>query len=372
MRTIAVIIQKEFLQFFRDKANIRMLLVMPVIQLILLPMAANYEVKNIMLCVVDHDHSGFTSQMIQKITASGYIQLAAYENSLERGMKYLEDDEADILLEIPAGFEQTLIRENEARISAMVNAVNGQRASLGAQYLASIIQDFNNQLRLKWIQFPRFNPMPIIKSEHSFWYNPNMNYKHFMVPGILVILLTMIGANMSALNLVKEKEIGTIEQINVSPVRKIHFILGKLIPYWIMGQVVLSIGLIVSYIVYGIVPAGSIGLIYIFSSVYLLAILGLGLLISTIAHTQQQAMLISFFMMMVFVLLSGLYTSIDSMPVWAQYFTKIDPIAYFVQVMRMVVMKGSGIKDILPHICSMLIMAIVLISWAVLNYRKKI
>ncbi len=371
MKTILVIIRKEFSQFFRDKANIRMLLVMPVIQLILLPMAANYEVKNITLCVVDHDHSSYVSQLIHKITSSGYIKLIAYEDSYSKGMKHLEDDKADIMLEIPANFEKTLIRENEVTISASINAVNGQRASLGSQYLLSILRDFNNQVRLKWIQFPKFNPMPIIKSEYSYWYNPNMNYKYFMVPGILVILLTMIGANMSAMNLVKEKEIGTIEQINVSPVKKYHFILGKLIPYWIMGQIVLTIGLIVAYIVYGIIPIGSIGLIYVFSSVYLLAILGLGLLISTIAHTQQQAMLISFFIMMVFILLSGLYTSIDSMPEWAQYITKVNPITYFVQVMRMVIMKGSGFKDIIPHLTVMSVMSVVLIGWAVGNYRKK-
>ncbi len=348
-----------------------MLLVMPVIQLILLPMAANYEVKNIKLCVVDHDHSSYVSQMIQKITSSGYIQLTSYEDSYSKGIQHLDDDHADIMLEIPPGFESQLIRENEVTISASVNAVNGQRASLGSQYLLSIIRDFNNQVRLKWIQFPKFNPMPIIKSEYSYWYNPNMNYKHFMVPGILVILLTMIGANMSAMNLVKEKEIGTIEQINVSPIKKYHFIMGKLIPYWIMGQVVLTIGLGVAYLVYGIVPAGSISMIYLFATVYLLAILGLGLLISTIAHTQQQAMLVSFFIMMVFILLSGLYTSIDSMPGWAQFITKLNPIAYFVQVMRMVIMKGSGFKDILPHLSVMFLMAVVLIGWAVGNYRKK-
>ncbi len=370
MKTIIVIIRKEFSQFFRDKANIRMLLVMPILQLILLPMAANYEVKNVKLCVIDHDHSTYVSQMIHKITSSGYIKLIAYETSYKTAIKYLEDDKADILLEIPAGFEKNLIRENEATISASVNAVNGPRASLGSQYLLSILRDFNQEIRTRWIQFPKFNPVPIIKTDYSYWYNPFMNYQYFMVPGILVILLTMVGANMSALNLVKEKEIGTIEQINVSPVKKHHFIIGKLIPYWIMGQVVLTIGLLVSYLVYGIVPLGSVGLIYIFSSVYLLAILGLGLLISTIANTQQQAMLISFFIMMVFVLLSGLYTSIDAMPQWSQYITKINPIAYFVQVMRMVIMKGSGINDILPHITAMAVMAVILISWAVGNYRK--
>lgn len=371
MRTIKFIIQKEFSQFFREKTNIRMLLVMPVIQLILLPLAANYEVRNIQLCVVDHDHSTYVREMIQKVTSSGYFKLNSYVDSYHEGLERMEHDNVDIILEIPSGFEKILIRENEAVLSASVNAVNGQRASLGAQYLLAILREFNREIRLKWIQFPRFNPVPIIKIEHSYWYNPMMNYKYFMVPGILVILLTMVGANMSALNLVREKELGTIEQINVSPIKKYHFIIGKLIPFWIMGQVVLTLGLLVARLIYGIVPLGSIGSIYLFSSAYLFCILGLGLLISTYANTQQQAMLISFFVMMVFILLSGLYTSIDSMPLWAQWITKINPIAYFVQVMRLVIMKGSGLKDILPHIVAILGMATVIIPWAVWNYRKR-
>lgn len=371
MRNIRIIIRKEFSQFFRDKANIKMLLIMPVIQLLLLPLAADYEVKKINLCIVDHDHSHYVNEMIQKITASGYIRLASYESNMERAMILFEQDKADIIVEIMPRFEENLIKNNEVTIGISVNAVNGSRASIGGQYLQSILTDYNNNIRLKWIQFPKFNPAPIIKTEYSYWFNPSMNYRHFMVPGILVILLTMVGANMSALNFVKEKEMGTIEQINVSPIKKYEFILGKLIPFWIMGQVVLTIGLLIAFLVYGIVPKGSIVLIYLFSSFYLLVVLAFGLLISTYVNTQQQTMLISFFFMMIFILLSGLYTSIDSMPYWAQVITKFNPISYFVKVNRMVIMKGSGLIDILPSILSMIGMSIILISWAVLNYRKK-
>jgi ABC-2 type transport system permease protein len=181
----------------------------------------------------------------------------------------------------------------------------------------------------------------------------------------------MVGSILSALNIVREKEIGTIEQINVTPIRKYHFILGKLIPFWIMGQFVLTLGLLVARLVYGIIPAGNIGLIYLFSSVYLLAILGLGLLISTFVDTQQQAMLIAFFIMMVSILLGGLYTSIESMPVWAQYITKFNPVSYFIEVMRMVILKGSSLSDISPHIFIMLVFALVLNTVAVLAYRKR-
>jgi ABC-2 type transport system permease protein len=170
---------------------------------------------------------------------------------------------------------------------------------------------------------------------------------------------------------VKEKEIGTIEQINVTPVRKHHFILGKLIPFWIMGQIVLTLGLLIARIVYGITPLGNIGLIYLFASVYLLAVLGLGLLVSTVAQTQQQAMLIAFFLMMIFILLGGLYTSIESMPRWAQWIARVNPVSYFIEVIRMVVLKGSRLTDILPHLGIMAVFAIGLNAWAVASYRKR-
>jgi ABC-2 type transport system permease protein len=198
-----------------------------------------------------------------------------------------------------------------------------------------------------------------------------MNYQKFMVPGILVILLTLVGAFLTAANIVKEKEIGTIEQINVTPVKKVYFILGKLIPFWIMGQLVLTIGMIIGRVIYGIIPSGNIGLIYLFSSVYLLAVLGLGLLISAYVHTQQQAMLIAFFLLMIFILMGGLYTSIESMPEWAQIVTRFNPVTYFIDVMRMVVLKGSRLKDILPHLGIIAIFAVVLNSWAVFAYKKR-
>jgi ABC-2 type transport system permease protein len=252
-----------------------------------------------------------------------------------------------------------------------VNAINGAKANIGASYLQQMIRDYNQEIRVNWIQFPRFNTEPRINVTESNWFNVHMNYRMFMVPGILVILLTMVGAFLTALNIVKEKEIGTIEQINVTPIRKHHFIMGKLIPFWIMGQVVLTIGLLIARVVYGISPAGNIGLIYLFSSVYLLAVLGLGLLVSTVAQTQQQAMLIAFFLMMIFILLGGLYTSIESMPEWAQWIAACNPVSYFIDVIRMVVLKGSGLRDILPHLGFISLFALFLNAWAIASYRKR-
>lgn len=252
-----------------------------------------------------------------------------------------------------------------------VNAINGVKANIGGAYLQQIIREFNGEQREEWVQFPRLNPETFITVTTSNWFNPTMNYKFFMVPGILVILVTLVGSFLAAMNIVKEKEIGTIEQINVTPVKKYHFILGKLIPFWVLGMVVLSIGLLVSRLAYHINPAGGLFPIYVFSAVYLLAILGLGLLISTFTSSQQQAVLLSFFMMMIFILLGGLYTSIESMPAWARWIAKFNPVSYFIEVMRLVVLKGSGVSDIGRHLLIMSAFAVGLNGWAVISYRKR-
>ena len=371
MRTLRFLLQKEFRQIFRDPSILRLIFVMPAIQLIVLPWAADYEIRNIKLAVIDHDHSSYSRNLVNKVTASGYFSLTEYTGSYQEALSEIEHDRADIILEIPASFEKNLVKESEAALFMAVNAINGVKAGLGSSYLRSIIQDYNKEVRTEWIQFPRFSPETKIEITSSNWFNPLMNYKVFMVPGMLVLLLTMVGANLTAINIVREKEIGTIEQINVTPVKKAHFILGKLIPFWVLGLVVFTIGFLIARLFYGIVPFGSMLTIYVFAAVYLLAVLGLGLLISTYADSQQQAMLISFFLMMIFVLMSGLYTSIDSMPDWAKAVTKANPVSYFIQVVRMVVLKGSGLSDIKYQLLTIGGFAVLLNSWAILNYHKR-
>lgn len=371
MRLLKFLLQKELLQIFRDPAIIRILFIMPMIQLLLLPLAADYEIKNINLGVVDHDHSSYSQKMINKIISSGYFKLKDYSATYKDGLHAIEQDKTDLLLEIPAQFEQSLVKENKAELLVAVNAINGVKGGLGAAYIQRILQDYNQEIRMQWMQIPRFNPQPVIEVTSSNWYNPNMNYRVFMVPGILVMLVTMIGSSFAANNIVREKEMGTIEQINVSPIKKTQFILGKLIPFWLLANIVLTLGLILARLVYGIVPLGHYSTIYIFSSVYLVAILGLGLLLSTYAQTQQQSMLVSFFVTMIFNLLSGLYTPIESMPEWAQIITRFNPVSYFIEVMRMVMLKGSGLSDIRFQIYAMLGFAVFFNGWAILNYRKR-
>jgi len=370
MRTIRFLLQKEFRQIFRNRAIIVMIMVMPVMQLIILPLAANYEVKNVNLAIVDHDHSTYSQRLSNKITASGYFRLSGYTASFNDAMKLIESDKADLILEIPQDFEKNLIRENEQKIFIAVNAINGVKANLGGAYLAAILRDYNTELRLQLTDANIIKPLPAIEVTSMNRFNTFMNYKVYMVPGILAILVTMIGGFLTALNIVKEKEVGTIEQINVTPIKKHHFILGKLIPFWVLGNIVFTLGLTVSWAIYGIMPVGNLMVLYLFVSVYLLAVLGFGLLISTFCDTQQQAMFIMFFFMMIFILLGGLFTSIDSMPDWAKAVTYFNPVRYLIEVMRMVILKGSELKNVVFHLGIVALFAVVLNTLAILNYRK--
>lgn len=371
MRMMKFLLWKELLQIFRDPAIIRILFVMPMVQLLILPLAADYEIKNINLGVVDRDHSEYSRKLVNKVISSGYFRLKDYSPSFQQGMKAIESDKTDLILEIPAHFERNLIKEDQGTLFVAVDAVNGVKAGLGGAYIQQIIQDYNQVIRTQLIQDQRFNPQPTIAIVSANWYNPNMNYRVFMVPGILVMLITMIGSSFASNNIVREKEMGTLEQINVSPIRKIQFILGKLIPFWMLAIIVLTMGLLIARFVYGIVPLGHYSTIYMFATIYLLAILGLGLLLSTYAQTQQQSMLVSFFVTMVFNLLSGLYTPIESMPHWAQIITKFNPVSYFIEVMRMVMLKGSGLADIKYQILALIGFAIFFNGWAILNYNKR-
>jgi len=369
MRTILFLLEKEFRQIFRNKILLAIILLVPLVQLVILPLTANYEVKNIHLSIVNHDNSSYARGLITKITASGYFKLTSLEHSFTDALRHVESNRADLVLEIPSGFERNLVRENRQTLFIAANAINGVKAGLGTSYLNTIIRDYNQELRLSISQASP--PSPVIEVVSSNWYNPNMNYQLFMVPGILAILVTMIGGYMTALNIVKEKESGTIEQINVTPIRKHHFIIGKLIPFWIMGLVIFTLGLILGWAVYGIVPVGSLALLYFFLALYLIAVLGIGLLISTYTETQQQAMFISFFFVMIFILMSGLFTSVNSMPGWAKVISWLNPVTYFIEVMRMVVLKGSGLRHILPHIGVITLFGIVFNTWAVINYKKR-
>lgn len=371
MKTLSFLLQKELKQIFRNPTLLRMILIVPVIQLAILPLAADFEIKNINVVIIDHDHSTYARDLVNKITSSGYFILVDYGTNASKGFEYLESDEADVLLEIPPDFERNLIRENHQNLFLAINAINGTKANVGGGYLAQVIGDFNQDIRLEWYPGTNKTNGPTIETYALNWFNSMLNYQFFMMPGILVVLVTMIGAYMCALNIVKEKEVGTIEQINVTPIKKYHFILGKLIPFWLIGILVFTLGLfLVARLIYGIIPAGSLLLLYGYLALYLVAVLGIGLLVSTYSQTQQQAMSLAFFLMMIFMLMSGLFTSIESMPDWARVIAHLNPVTYFIEVVRMIVMKGSEFEHVAKHFIVMMGFALVFNTWAVINYRK--
>ncbi|HVI45611.1 MAG TPA: ABC transporter permease [Chitinophaga sp.] len=371
MRTILFLLQKEFLQIFRSRAMLRIILIVPVVQLLLLSYAANYEIKNIAIDVIDQDLSPWSRQLVNKLTASGYFRLHRQTFNTKDAWNDIATDRADLILVIPPHFERDLVKDDEAQLQLLVNAINGSKAGIAYGYAASIIRDFNQQVRLSWLALDKRNGPPVIPITYSNWYNERLDYKVFMVPGILVVLVTMIGAFLSGMNIVKEKEIGTIEQLNVTPIRKYQFILGKLIPFWVVAIFELAFGLLIGTLVFRLPIVGNIALVFLFAAVYLWVMLGMGLLISTFTDTQQQAMFIAWFFVIIFMLMSGLFTPVESMPHWAQVITWFNPIAYFVKVIRMVMLKGSGWEHIRTYLYIMLAFALVMNSIAILNYRKR-
>ncbi len=370
MKTLFFLLEKEFKQLMRNKGVLRTLLIAPMIQLILLPLAADYSVKNIHIAVVDNDHSTFSQKLINKIASSGYFTLTGSTPSYKQALVMVEQDKADLALHIPAGFERNLVRENNQKLYVAINAISGTKASLGGTYLSSIVQDYNSDIRLQWENGAE-DTTPKIGVASYYWYNPFMNYHLYMVPAILVTLVTALAAMQSAFNIVAEKESGTIEQINVTPIKKHIFIIGKLLPFLVLASVIFTIGLILSWVLYGIVPVGNLAVLYASLIVYLFAMLGLGLLISTYSNTQMQAMSLAFFFINIFNMLSGVFTSIDSMPVWAQTIVETFPPSHFIKIMRMVVLKGSGLGDITYHLGAMFVIGIVFNTWAIINYRKR-
>lgn len=368
MRTLFFLLEKEFKQLARNKQLLGILIIAPLIQLIILPLAANYSVKNINIVVVDNDHSTISQRLVQKVTASGNFRLRGYVNSYDEGLHWVEEDKADLILQIPENFEKNLVRENHNSLYIAINAIEGTKANLGGGYLASIIRDFNENIRVHW--FTPGNPTPQVVVASSYWYNPYMNFHLYIVPAILVSLITSIAAMQSAFNIVQEKESGTIEQINVSPIRKHVFILGKLLPFMVLGIFLFTLGMIVGWAFYGLVPMGKLYVLYISVVVYMFTMLGLGLLISTYSTTHQQALSLSFFFINIFNIMSGTFNSVDSMPAWAKTLVQAFPPSHFIRITRMVFLKGSGLWDIRYHLLAIFLIGVVLNFWAILNYRK--
>jgi len=367
MKSLRFLLQKEFLQIFRNKSMMFMIVLMPTIMLLVLPWAATFEQKNIHLSIVDNDRSTLSHTLTEKLSASQYFDLQQYTSSHDDALNALVKDKSSIILVFPKNFERNIFREKRIDLMLNIDALNGQKAGVGLSYISLIINDYLQNSLAQTMQ----KSMPQIVVRPQYRYNISMQYFPYMVPGIFAILLTAITAMFSSLNIVHEKEIGTIEQINVTPISKVSFIIAKVIPIWAIGFTILTIGIIIARLIYGIVPSGSLLHIYFAAIIYIIAISGLGIIFSNIASTEQQAMLLVFFTLMIMILLGGLFTPISSMPDWAQKITIVNPFRYMVEVIRLVYLKGSGLRDISSQIIKLSCFAIVLNSIAAISYRKR-
>ncbi len=370
MRTILFILQKEFIQIFRNKTMLPIIFIMPLVQMLVLVYAATLEMKNIEVVVLDQDLSPTSRELVSKFNSSEFFVIRGSTFSMENANAQLKQDKADLILNIPQNFEKDLFKEGKVKIQLLINAINATAAGLTNAYASSVIADFNRNIILENINMIKPVQSKQLNITSSFWYNPELDYKIYMLPGILVILVTIIGMFLTALNLVREKEMGTIEQINVTPIRKYQFIAGKLIPFWIIALFELAFGLTIGKVAFNIPMEGNLLVLFAFAAIYLLAMLGLGLFISTFSSTQQQVMFIAFFFFLTFTMMSGIFTPVESMPEWAQKVNVVNPFAYFIKVNRMNLLKGSGFWDFRHEFLALGIYAVAALSLAVWKYRK--
>ncbi len=370
MRTIRYILQKEFIQVFRNKTMLPMIFVLPLVQMLILVFAATYDLRNVDLYLVNQDQSATSRELVGKFEASPFFRIYDASFDLKDAESSFKKEEAEFVMIIPPGFERDLVREDEAKVELLINAIDGNKASLIYSYTLGILSRYNKEVIAEWKSLPEFNPPHRIEVKDSYWFNPELDYKWYMAPGILAILVTIIGMFLSGMNLVREKEIGTIEQLNVTPIKKYQFILGKLLPFLVIALFDLAFGLVIARLVFDLPIVGSLPLLFGFAALYLVGVLGLGLFISTVTETQQQVMFITFFFMMIFILMGGIFTPVESMPEWAQWLDRINPIYYFMRIMRMVVLKGSGFFDLWEEFVSLTVIGTVFLGLAIWRYRK--
>ena len=371
MRTVLFLLRKEFLQIFRNRGMLRIIIVLPVLQLLVLSNAATFEVRNTDFVLLDEDRSRMSTDIAEHLQASGYFTLVERVASSRQADVAILRGDAGMILRIPQHFERDFVTTGSAGVQFVLNAQDGATVGVVQAYAGQILASYNRDV-IAEVGFPASATAAVsrIEMRPSLWYNPELNYITYMVPGILVLLVTMIGTFLTAMNIVREKETGTIEQLNVTPIKKWHFIVGKLLPFWIIALVELAVGLVIARVVFDVPMLGNLVLVFALAGVYMLVMLGIGLFVSTATDTQQQAMFLAWFIMVVFILMSGLFTPIESMPEWAQRMALLNPVAHFIEIMRRVLLKGAGFAAIQTQFWTLSAYAAVVLTLAIRKYRK--
>ncbi|MFC2080528.1 ABC transporter permease [Bacteroidota bacterium] len=370
MGVLRTLLKKEFKQIFRNKTMLPIIFIVPVVQMIILVYAASLDMKNVDMAIVDMDHSQASLRLVSHFKGSSMFTIKYEGIDYRTAEEMLIQDRADVVLHIYRDFEKNLINEKETDLQLVVNAINITEAGLINAYSTQIISDYNQKIRSEWFSMNSVSARMKMDLSVAYWYNPLLDYKIYMFSGILVIIVTMIGMILTALNLVREKELGTAEQMNVTPMKKYQFLVAKLLPFLLIALFELSFGLLLGHLLFALPIRGSLLVLFAIAIVYLICALGLGLFLSTVSNTQQQMMFMAFFFMITFILMSGVFTPADSMPAWAQKVNLLNPVAYFMKAIRMILLKGSGFADIAREFYSLLVYGIIIMSLSILNYRK--
>ena len=360
-RILRALLLKELKMIKSNPLIIRVTLAMPVVVMLVLPLIATFDVKNVRVSVIDLDHSELSRRITSDINATETLQVGAVCASYSEAMGEIEDDRCDVVLTIPYGFSRFL-----KNLDIAANGVNATKGMLGCRYAASSAMGTIRQ----WLE-ENGKDTGMAETSVINRYNPTLDYRNYMIPALMVVLIIIICGFLPALNLVSEKETGTIEAINVTPVGKFTFVLSKLIPFWMIGIFVVGIGMTVGWLVYGLAPIGSIGTIFLAAVLFSLVMSGIGVTVANNSDTMLQSIFVMFAVIMIFQLMGGLFTPISSMPEWAQYITYAVPPRYFIEIMRAVYLKGTAIKELGFQFATLGAMAILLCLLAALTYRKQ-
>lgn len=371
MRTLLFLIQKEFIQIFRNKTLLPLIFIMPLIQLLILVYAADMNLKSISYAVFDEDGSQLSRQLQEKYYHSPFFKFQESVFSEVAVDDHLRQGDVDVVIHIPSDFEKSLVTNQPTHVQFLIDGINSAGAVLVGAYSQNILLDFNKEIIPTYMDIADSGGSQQIGISYRHWYNPELDFKVFMVPGILVLLVSLIGWILTALNIVREKEMGTMEQVNVTPISRIQFIIGKLMPFWFIALFELAFGLILGKLLFSVPIVGSLATLFLFTSIYLIVPLGFGLMISAVSQNQQQVMFLAFFFNITFILMSGLFTPAESMPEWAAYINYLNPLSYFMRVIRMILLKGSGLGDIIPELTGIVIYSVVILFLATMAYRKR-
>lgn len=352
-----------------------LILVAPIIQLVLLGYAANFDVNIVHTAVYDMDKTETSRKYIESFEATGYFSFDYYTDNYDEMTKLIDNADVILGIVIPKDFEKKIDRRETTQVQAIFDGSDGNSASIAAGYLQGVTQkyskeiitDIRNKLGVKVL------PVGSVVSKTRVWYNPELKTRNFMVPGIVGLLLMIITLILTSLAVVKEKEIGTLEQLIVTPIKPIQMIIGKLVPFIMLGFVAVILVITSMHFIFGIDVKGSIVLLFASSFVFILSTLGLGLFVSTISRTQQQAMMLAIFLiMMPMVFLSGFTFPIENMPQIIQWITYIIPLRYFMTIIRGIILKGVGIADLWPQLLAMFGIGVLILGLSALRFQKRI